>query len=82
VAADEVIDGLNGDQRFFYSWAECWRTLTRPETMVTRITTDPHSPGEFRCNQVPKNMDAFHEAFDTKPGDGMWMDPKDRVRIW
>ncbi|MCV9995186.1 peptidase M13 [Paeniglutamicibacter sp. ZC-3] len=82
VAADEVIDGLNGDQRFFYSWAECWRTLTRPETMVTRITTDPHSPGEFRCNQVPKNMDAFHEAFDTKPGDGMWMDPMDRVRIW
>ena len=82
VAADEVIDGLNGDQRFFYSWAECWRTLTRPETMVTRITTDPHSPGEFRCNQVPKNMDAFHEAFNTKPGDGMWMDPMDRVRIW
>ncbi|MBV1779498.1 peptidase M13 [Paeniglutamicibacter sp. ABSL32-1] len=79
---DEVIDGLNGDQRFFYSWAECWRTLTRPETMVTRITTDPHSPGEFRCNQVPKNMDAFHEAFGTKPGDGMWLEPEDRVKIW
>lgn len=79
---DEVLDGLNGDQRFFYSWAECWRTLTRPETMVTRITTDPHSPGEFRCNQVPKNMDAFHEAFGTKPGDGMWLDPEDRVKIW
>lgn len=80
--ADEVIDGLNGDQRFFYSWAEAWRTLTRQETMITRITTDPHSPGEFRCNQVPKNMDAFHEAFGTKPGDGMWLDPEDRVRIW
>ncbi|MDO5743897.1 MAG: M13-type metalloendopeptidase, partial [Micrococcaceae bacterium] len=79
---DEEIDGLNGDQRFFYSWAECWRTLMRPETMVTRITTDPHSPGEFRCNQVTKNMDAFHEAFGTKPGDGMWLDPEDRVRIW
>ncbi|WP_411731668.1 M13 family metallopeptidase [Paeniglutamicibacter sp.] len=82
VETDEVIDGLNGDQRFFYSWAECWRTLTRPETMVTRITTDPHSPGEFRCNQVPKNMDAFHEAFGTKPGDGMWLEPEDRVKIW
>ncbi|MDQ0093896.1 M13 family metallopeptidase [Paeniglutamicibacter psychrophenolicus] len=79
---DDVIDGLNGDQRFFYSWAECWRTLSRPETMITRITTDPHSPGEFRCNQVPKNMDAFHEAFGTKPGDGMWLDPEDRVKIW
>lgn len=82
VVEDEIIDGLTGDQRFFYSWAECWRTLTRPETMITRITTDPHSPGEFRCNQVPKNMEAFHQAFDTKPGDGMWLDPADRVEIW
>lgn len=82
VEVDEVIDGLTGDQRFFYSWAECWRTLMRPETMVNRITTDPHSPGEFRCNQVPKNMDAFHEAFGTQPGDGMWLDPEDRVKIW
>lgn len=82
VEIDEVIDGDSGDQRFFYSWAECWRTLMRPETMVTRITTDPHSPGEFRCNQVPKNMDAFHQAFETKPGDLMWLDPEDRVKIW
>lgn len=82
IELDEVIDGLTGDQRFFYSWAECWRTLMRPETMINRITTDPHSPGEFRCNQVPKNMDAFHEAFGTKPGDGMWMAPEDRVKIW
>lgn len=82
VETDEVIDDLSGDQRFFFSWAECWRTLMRPETMLTRITTDPHSPGEFRCNQVPKNMDAFHEAFGTQPGDGMWMDPEDRVKIW
>jgi putative endopeptidase len=79
---DEVIGGLDGDQRFFHSWAECWRTLTRPETMVTRITTDPHSPGEFRCNQVARNMDAFHAAFGTAPGDGMWLDPEDRVEIW
>ncbi|MGJ9403269.1 M13 family metallopeptidase [Arthrobacter sp. KK5.5] len=79
---DEVLDGRNGDQRFFHAWAECWRSLTRPETMVTRITTDPHSPGEFRCNQVPRNMVAFHEAFGTKPGDGMWLDPADRVEIW
>ncbi|MGP5397736.1 M13 family metallopeptidase [Arthrobacter rhombi] len=82
LTADEEIDGLSGDQRFFHSWAECWRSLTRPETMVNRITTDPHSPGEFRCNQVARNMDAFHQAFDTKPGDGMWLDPAERVAIW
>jgi putative endopeptidase len=82
IAEDEVIDGVTGDQRFFYAWAECWRTLIRPETAVVRVTTDPHAPGEFRCNQVPKNLAAFHEAFDTKPGDGMWLDPADRVTIW
>lgn len=82
LSEDELIDGLSGDQRFFHSWAECWRSLTRPETMVTRITTDPHSPGEFRCNQVVRNMDAFHRAFGTQPGDGMWLDPAERVEIW
>ncbi len=82
IVEDEVIDGVTGDQRFFYSWAECWRTLIRPETAVIRVTTDPHAPGEFRCNQVPKNLDAFHKAFETKPGDGMWLDPEDRVVIW
>ncbi len=82
IIEDEVIDGVSGDQRFFYSWAECWRTLIRPETAVVRVTTDPHAPGEFRCNQVPKNLDAFHKAFGTKPGDGMWLEPEDRVVIW
>jgi len=82
ITEDEVIDGVTGDQRFFYSWAECWRTLIRPETAVVRVRTDPHAPGEFRCNQVPKNLDAFHQAFGTKPGDGMWLDPEQRVEIW
>ncbi|MBG6084821.1 M13 family metallopeptidase [Zhihengliuella flava] len=75
-------DGLTGEQRFFYAWAECWRSLTRSETMVTRIATDPHSPAEFRCNQVAKNLDAFHRAFGTQPGDGMWLEPAERVTIW
>ncbi|GAB3662097.1 M13 family metallopeptidase [Zhihengliuella somnathii] len=75
-------DGLTGEQRFFYAWAECWRSLTRSETMVTRIATDPHSPAEFRCNQVARNLDAFHRALGTQPGDGMWLDPAERVTIW
>ena len=82
IEQDQVIGGVSGDQRFFYAWAECWRTLIRPETAVVRVTTDPHAPGEFRCNQVPKNLDAFHEAFGTQPGDGMWLDPAERVEIW
>ena len=50
--------------------------------MITRLATDPHSPAEFRCNQVAKNLDAFHAAYGTKEGDGMWLDPEERVAIW
>ncbi len=70
------------DRAFFASWAECWRQLTRRETAITRITSDPHSPNEFRCNQVVKNLDAFHAAYGTEPGDAMWLDPAERVTIW
>jgi putative endopeptidase len=50
--------------------------------MRQRVATDPHSPGEFRCNQTAKNIPAFHAAFGTRPGDGMWLPPEDRVKIW
>jgi endothelin-converting enzyme/putative endopeptidase len=49
--------------------------------MQQLLTVDPHSPAEFRANIV-RNLDEFHTAFDTKPGDGLWLDPEDRVRIW
>ncbi|MCW1249181.1 peptidase M13 [Acaricomes phytoseiuli] len=81
-AESETIDGLSGPQRFFFSWAECWRAKSRHDDAVRRITIDPHSPVEWRCNQVVKNIDAFHEAFTTAPGDGLWLDPEQRVSIW
>ena len=77
-----VIDGLTGLQRFFYSWARAWRTATRPQFARQMLAVDPHSPAEFRCNQVLRNLDAFAAAFDVKPGDGMWLDPEKRVTIW
>jgi putative endopeptidase len=79
---DEVIGGLTGDQRFFMSYGQIWRTKARDEIMIQRLATDPHSPAEFRCNQILKNVDEFYRAFDVKPGDGMWLDPGQRVSIW
>jgi putative endopeptidase len=78
----DTIDGVPGDVRFFEANARVWATLMRPETMVTRIATDPHSPAEFRSNQVAKNLDAFHAAYGTKESDGMWLAPEERVTIW
>ncbi|MDO5492416.1 MAG: M13-type metalloendopeptidase [Nesterenkonia sp.] len=80
--AGETVDGLTPDQRYFFSWAQVWRFLVRPERAVTLLAVDPHSPAEIRANQVVKNLDAFHEAFDTQEGDGMWLAPQERVTIW
>ncbi len=77
-----VIDGLSGVQRFFVGFAQVWRAKTRPEEAVRRITVDPHSPPEYRVFGTLVNTDAFFEAFGVEPGDGMWRDPADRVRIW
>ena len=77
-----VIDDLTGEQRFFVGYSQVWRAKTRPEESVRRIAIDPHSPPEFRVQGVLVNNDAFVEAFDVQPGDGMWRDPDDRVRIW
>jgi len=77
-----IIDGLTGDQRFFISHAMGWREKMRPETRRVRITVDPHSPDEFRCNQIISNLDTFYEAFEVKKGDAMWLDRESRVSIW
>lgn len=76
-----VVGGLTGAQRVFLSFGHIWRTKRRKEQLLQLITTDPHSPSEFRANIV-RNLDEFHEAFGTKDGDGLWLDPEDRVRIW
>jgi predicted metalloendopeptidase len=77
-----VIDGLTGEQRFFAGWAQVWRTKTRAEELIRRVATDPHSPAEYRVTGVLVNNDDFHAAFDVQPGDGMWREPAERVRIW
>lgn len=76
------IDGMTGIQRLITSWAIVWRTKTRAEEAARRLAVDPHSPPEFRCNQVVRNLDDFHAAFDVSEGDGLWMAPEERVSIW
>ena len=77
-----VIDGLTGAQRFFLSYSRAWRYKSRDALAIQRLTTDPHSPAEFRVNQIVRNVDAFYSAFNVQPSDAMWLDPADRVVIW
>lgn len=77
-----VIDGLTGDQRVFYGWAQVWRTKLRDDRARQQLTTGPHSPPKARVNLPVRNIDAFHEAFGVKPGDPMYLPPEKRARIW
>lgn len=78
----EVLDGLTGPQRFFWSWAQAWRSKSRDEEVARLLAIDPHSPPEFRCNAVVRNIDGFHEAFEVTEGDALWLAPEERVSIW
>ena len=77
-----VIAGLTGDQRFFMGFAQVWRGKMREATMIVRLKTDPHSPGEIRANGTLRNMPGFYESYGVKEGDKMYLAPKDRVSIW
>ena len=77
-----VIDGLTGVQRVFFGWAQVWRTKSRDAEAIRRLTVDPHSPPEFRCNGVIRNVDAFYDAFGVAEDDALFLDPQRRVRIW
>ncbi|WP_167137428.1 M13-type metalloendopeptidase [Diaminobutyricimonas sp. TR449] len=77
-----VIDGYTGAQRFFLSWAQAWQMKLRDEEALRLLSIDPHSPNEFRCNQIVRNIDAFYEAFGVTESDRLWLDPEKRVTIW
>ncbi|GAA1946452.1 M13 family metallopeptidase [Brevibacterium antiquum] len=67
---------------FFEAWAKAWRAKMRTEERVRRLSIDPHAPEEFRCNQVVKNMTAFHDTYGVGESDGMYLPPEERVTIW
>ncbi|MFF2050735.1 M13 family metallopeptidase [Leifsonia sp. NPDC058194] len=77
-----VVDGLTGAERFFLSWAQAWQQKGRDAEVIRLLAIDPHSPNEFRCNQIVRNIDAFYDTFGVVAGDALWLDPESRVTIW
>jgi putative endopeptidase len=77
-----VIEGMSGEKRLMLSWAQIWRAKVRPEEMRRRIATDPHSPAEFRCNQILKNFTPFYQEFGVTEKDALWLEEQSRVQIW
>ena len=76
------LDGYAPEQRLFLSWASVWQAKVRTEMVLQRLATDPHSPPEFRCNQIVRNLPEFYVAFNVGKSDALWLDEKQRVKIW
>jgi predicted metalloendopeptidase len=73
--------GLTGDQQFFISFAQSWRTKSREAALRNQIVTDGHAPAQYRADTV-RNLDAWYAAFQVKPGQKLHLAPADRVRVW
>jgi predicted metalloendopeptidase len=76
-----TVQGLTGDQQFFLSFAQSWRTKFREPALRQRIVIDSHAPAEYRADTV-RNLDTWYDAFAVKPGQALYLAPKDRVRVW
>jgi len=77
-----VIDGFTGDQRFFIGYAQGWRSKQREESLREKLLSDPHAPARYRVIGALRNMPEFYAAYDVKEGDGMYLPPEERVKIW
>ncbi len=75
------MQGLTGDQQFFLSFAQSWRTKIREAAARQRLLTDGHAPAEYRADTV-RNLDAWYAAFAVKPGQTLYLAPAERVRMW
>ena len=79
---EPALDGYTSEQRLFLSWAAVWQAKVRTEMVLQRLATDPHSPPEFRCNQIVRNLSEYYTAFNVRESDALWLDEDQRVKIW
>jgi predicted metalloendopeptidase len=74
-------DGLTGDQQFFLSHAQGWQSKQREPDLRRRLASDGHAPPHYRTLTV-RNLDPWYAAFDVKPTDALYLEPKARVAVW
>lgn len=81
-ADDRAIEGYTPAQRCFLAWAQLWAAKGNEGAMRQMLPVDGHPPGVYRMAAPAQHEPAYHDAFGIRPGDRMWLDPKDRVAIW
>ena len=75
-------DGFTPEQRFFLAYANVWAGNIRPEEVLQRTKSDPHSLGMWRVNGALPHIGAWYEAFGVTPESPMYLAPEKRVSIW
>jgi predicted metalloendopeptidase len=68
------------DREFFIAFAQGWRARIGDGAMRKQLASD-HAPENYRVATV-RNLDAWYDAFDVRPGDRLYLEPSARVRIW
>jgi putative endopeptidase len=76
-----VVDGLTGDQQFFLSYAQVWRSKMREPLLRQQVIADGHAPSQYRGDAV-RNIDPWYQAFDVKPGQALYLAPPERIQVW
>jgi putative endopeptidase len=75
-------DGFTGDQRFFLSFGQIWRSKYREGALRAQVLSNPHAPGEFRAIGATRNLDAWYKTFDVTPDQKYYLAPENRVQLW
>ncbi|MCX6120067.1 MAG: M13 family metallopeptidase [Ignavibacteriales bacterium] len=79
---NEIIAGLNPNQRFFLAYAFAWMINMRPEGIASQVKSDVHSPAKFRVIGPLADIPEFYTTFHIQEGDVMWRPENLRVKIW
>ncbi len=66
---------------FFRTYAGVWLTKDSLQSAYTRIN-DSHPMSYLRVNATLQQFDEFLDCYGITEGDGMYLDPEDRVTIW
>ena len=69
------------DREFFIAFAQAWRAMIGDSAMRAQLASDDHAPEMFRVATV-RNLDAWYDAFDVKPGQRLYLAPSARVHVW
>ena len=75
-------DGFTPAQRFFLAYANVWANNIRPEEILQRTKSDPHSLGRWRVNGALPHINAWYEAWNVTPESPLYIAPENRVSIW